>query len=355
MSLLPDGRRERFGRPSRRPEGGRIPVTVFTGYLGAGKTSIIRRLIETPEGRGSAVIVNEFGEIGLDQAFLASGNESAILLGNGCLCCTVRTDLQQTLRTLFMQRSRGAADFERVIIETSGLADPGPILQTFLSDRALAQEFHLRGLIAVADPVTFSQSLENDPVVRKQIALADRIVVSKADIAPADQTEALVRLVGELAPARPVAILGRDNLDPDFLLGEDLDLGARRSGFFADAGEHRDGVLSFPVIFDRPVPWDGFAQAIRTLAQLRGRDLLRVKGLLAVEGCDGPVVIHAVQHLVHDPVELRTWPDADHRSRLVFITRGIHPEDIEALFSVMVRLVNGRDRKLSGLPVSVSQ
>jgi G3E family GTPase len=345
MSLYSDALHDHFGRPVRRPEGGRIPVTIFTGSLGAGKTSIIRRLIEAPEGRDSAIIVNEFGEIGLDQAILSEGGESTILLGNGCLCCTVRTDLQQTLRNLFMQRVRGVLDFKRVIIETSGLADPGPILQTFLTDRAVGQEFYLRGLVAVADAMTFSDGPDMDPLTRKQIVLADRVVISKTDIASSNQTEAVVRIIQELVPGRPVVPMDLDNVDPDFLLREDLDLGARRSGFFADSVEHRDGVLSFPVFFDDLLPWDGFVEAIRVLAQLRGRDLLRVKGLVAIEGCQGPVVIHVVQHLVHDPIRLRTWPDADQRSRLVFITRGIYPGEVETLFSTIFRFAKGvRDR-----------
>src|ERR1700724_1709161 len=139
-----------FGRRQRRPRGARIPVTVVTGFLGAGKTTLIRELLSRPEGANTAVLVNEFGEVGIDHALLRSSSDATVLLGNGCLCCAVRTDLQESLRTLFAERGRGAVpSFERVIIETSGLADPGPVLQTIASDRALGREFHLQGLIWV--------------------------------------------------------------------------------------------------------------------------------------------------------------------------------------------------------------
>src|SRR5436853_3679622 len=141
-----------FGRRLRRPRGARIPVTVVTGFLGSGKTTLIRELLRTPEGANTAIVINEFGEVGIDDALLRTSSDATVLLGNGCLCCAVRTDLQETLRMLFADRTRGAVpSFQRVIIETSGLADPGPVLQTFASDRALAGEFHLQGLVTVVD------------------------------------------------------------------------------------------------------------------------------------------------------------------------------------------------------------
>ena len=143
-----------FGRRQRRARGPRLPVVAVTGFLGAGKTTLIRALLARPEGANTAIVVNEFGEIGIDQALLRSSSDVTVLLGNGCLCCNVRSDLQETLRTLFADRARGAVpSFERVVIETSGLADPGPVLQTFASDRALGREFHLQALVTVVDAV----------------------------------------------------------------------------------------------------------------------------------------------------------------------------------------------------------
>src|SRR3981189_3855050 len=169
----------RFGRRRRRPRGARIPVTVVTWFVGAGKTTLIRELLTRPEGANPAVVVNEFGEIGIDHALLRSSSDTTVLLGNGCVCCSVRTDLQESLRTLFAERGRGAVPgFERVIIETSGLADPGPVLQTIASDRALGDVYHLQGLVAVVDAPGGAGHLDHAPPARHQVALADRIVLT---------------------------------------------------------------------------------------------------------------------------------------------------------------------------------
>src|SRR5947199_4425344 len=174
-----------FGRRQRRPRGARIPVTVVTGFLGSGKTTLISALLRTPEGANTAVVVNVFGEVGIDHALLRGSSDATVLLGNGCLCCAVRSDLEESLRTLFAERARGVApSFERVIVETSGLADPGPVLQTFASDRALAREFHLQSLVTVVDAVAGDTNLSRAPEARHQAALADRIVRTKTDLAP---------------------------------------------------------------------------------------------------------------------------------------------------------------------------
>src|SRR5271168_488788 len=164
-----------FGRRQRRARGPRLPVIAVTGFLGSGKTTLIRALLAKPEGANTAIIVNEFGEIGIDQALLRPSSDVTVLLGNGCLCCNVRTDLQETLRALFADRARGAVpSFVRVVIETSGLADPGPVLQTFATDRALGREFHLQALICVVDAVNGEANFKRMPEARKQVALADR-------------------------------------------------------------------------------------------------------------------------------------------------------------------------------------
>src|ERR1700730_14306520 len=181
-----------FGRRQRRPRGPRLPVIAVTGFLGSGKTTLIRALLDKPEGPNTAVVVNEYGEIGIDNALLRSSSDVTVLLGNGFLCCNVRTDLQETLRGLFADRARGAVpSFERVVIETSGLADPGPILQTFVTDRGLGREFHLQALISVVDAVTGMADLEQTPEARRQAALADRVVVSKSDLADPGAAERL--------------------------------------------------------------------------------------------------------------------------------------------------------------------
>ena len=324
----------RFGRAQRRPRGARIPVSIVTGFLGAGKTTLIRALLESPEGANTALIINEYGEIGIDNALLRASSDATVLLGNGCLCCMARSDLQETLRTLFADRARGAVpSFQRVVIETSGLADPGPLLQTFASDRALGEEFHLQALIAVIDAPNGIRNLASAPEAREQIALADRIVLTKTDLA--DPAELIAQLKG--LSAAPVTRAVNGTIEPAYLLDERLDLPAHIPEH-DHAHAHSHGIDSFVLTFDKPLSWPAFEQAMAVLTALRGADLLRVKGIVAVEGVKGPVVIHAVQHTAHRPIELETWPDGDRTSRLVFITRGIGRPEVENLLAAAAAL-----------------
>jgi G3E family GTPase len=325
-----------FGRAQRRPRGARLPVSIVTGFLGAGKTTLIRALLDSPEGANTALIINEYGEIGIDNALLRASSDATVLVGNGCLCCTVRSDLQESLRTLFTDRARGAVpSFERVVIETSGLADPGPLLQTFASDRALGQEFHLQALIAVIDAPNGARNLAAAPEAREQVALADRIVLTKTDLAePSDLLAQIAALT-----AAPVERAVDGAIDPAYLLDERLGLPTRIPRH-DPAHAHSHGIDSFVVIFDKPLQWPAFEQAMAVLTGLRGPDLLRVKGIVAVEGAKGPIVVHAVQHTAHRPIELEAWPDGDHRSRLVFITRGIGRAEVEALFTAVAAIAS---------------
>ena len=331
-----------FGRRKRTARGARIPVTVVTGFLGSGKTTLIRELLRTPEGANTAVVINEFGEVGIDDALLRASSEATVLLGNGCLCCTVRSDLQESLRTLFAERAQGRVpSFQRVVIETSGLADPGPVLQTFASDRALGEEFHLQALVTVVDAPGGMGNLARMPEARQQVALADRIVLSKTDRADAAGVAALTARLGELSAA-PVAPAVQGVIDTAFVLDESLDLAARVAAHEHDhAHAHSHGIDSFVLYFESPLPWPVFEQAMAVLTALRGADLLRVKGIVAVEGCRGPVVVHAVQHVAHRPVELEAWPDDDRRSRLVFITRNLAKPAVEALFAAVAAISAG--------------
>src|SRR3954471_12981200 len=216
-----------FGRRQRRVRGPRIPVTVVTGFLGSGKTTLIRELLRRPEGANTAVVINEYGEVGIDDALLRTSSDATVLLGNGCLCCTVRTDLQESLRALFADRARGAVpSFERVIIETSGLADPGPVLQTLASDRALGEEFHLQALVTVVDAVAGAGNLNQMPEARHQAALADRIVLTKTDLADPGGIEELTACLREFSAA-PILAARHGAIDPGFLLDEAPDLAAR--------------------------------------------------------------------------------------------------------------------------------
>lgn len=325
-----------FGRRQRRARGARIPVTAVTGFLGSGKTTLIRELLRRPEGANTAVVINEYGEVGIDNALLRASSDATVLLGNGCLCCTVRTDLQESLRTLFADRARGAVpSFRRVIIETSGLADPAPLLQTFASDRALGEEFYLQALVAVVDAVSGAANLDRMTEARHQVALADRILITKTDRADAT---AVARLTARLRgfSGAPIATASQGAIDPGFLLDEIVDLPVRPAAPEHDhAHAHSHGIDSFALFFAAPFPWPVFEQTMAVLTALRGPDLLRVKGLVAVSGCPGPVVVQIVQHVAHRPVELEDWPDADRRSRLVFITRNLPREAVERLFAAV--------------------
>jgi G3E family GTPase len=338
LDLFPSREAGRFGRRLKRARGARIPVTVVTGFLGAGKTTLVRRFLTTPEGAGTAVVINEFGSVGIDDALVRGSTDDVTLLGNGCLCCNTRSDLQNALRNLVAERAHGTLpQFTRILIETSGLADPGPILQTFATDRALGGEFHVEVVVAVVDAVGGLDTLAWSAEARKQIILADRLVVAKTDLAKAQAVKRLATRLTTLNPHAAVHTAVDGDLDPRCLLEADATAPGRatlRAGFVAEA-EHGDGIASFVLTDAAPLSWDAFARAMETLIALRGPDLLRVKGLLNVAGCRGPVVVHVVQHLAHPPVELAAWPGKDRASRLVFITRGISERHVRDVFLLL--------------------
>jgi G3E family GTPase len=334
LDLFPSREASPFGRRLKRERGARIPVTVVTGFLGAGKTTLIRRFLDSPEGAGTAVIVNEFGAVGIDDALLRDSAEETVLLGNGCVCCITRTDLQVALRRLVFDRERGTVPrFARVVIETSGLADPAPILQTFSTDRALGGEFHIDVLLAMVDAVNGEAALDSAPEARKQVILADRLVISKTDLASPAAVGRLTARLQSLNPRAAIDIAVAGALDPDRIVEP---VTRARTGFVAEAeAEHGDGISSFVMQEEEPVEWPAFSRAMETLTALRGGDLLRVKGLLNVKGCRGPVVVQYVQHLTHPPVELQSWPDDNRGSRVVFITRGVAECDVRNLFAAV--------------------
>jgi G3E family GTPase len=309
----------------------------------------------------AAVIINEFGEVGIDHELVEASSEQMTLLSNGCLCCTVRTDLQETLRELFVKRRAGEViDFDRVFLETSGLADPAPVLHSLASDGLLGAQYRLNGVVTLVDAVNGMGSLDTMPEAVKQAAVADRLVITKTDIADVAATEALeTRLQG----MNPYALISRavdGVLDPDllreitpgsvtamaqdpnrWLMGTGSESAPGKSGsYLGQRIPRRTGTTMRP--FGRsargsmPFTWDTLATAsLQVFTALRGPDLLRVKGIINVEGEAGPAVIHGVQHIFHPPLKLERWHDADRRSRIVFIVRNIPRESIEAVFSAV--------------------
>ena len=341
----------------RDPFAGRIPVSVITGFLGSGKTTLLKRLLRHPGMANAAVIVNEFGEESIDHELLETSSERMALLDNGCLCCTVRTDLQETMRDILTKRLRGEViQFDRVFIETTGLADPAPVVQTFSSDSLLSDKFRLDCVVTLVDAVNALGQLDtlNEPV--KQAAIADRLLITKTDIAPAANVDALKARLAEINPQALVLDVVNGEIDPVTLI--DIGLTSRNteaeklqrwigplalpegtqgglSGKLSPAAGHSSGITSFCLWFDKPFTWANFETCMQVLTSLRGPDLLRVKGLVNIEGEPGPVVVQGVQHIFHPSARLQSWSDDDHRSRLVFITRGIQREVVASLFQAV--------------------
>jgi G3E family GTPase len=331
----------KFGRRVRREGGHRIPVILVTGFLGAGKTTLVKHLLGRPEAANTAVVVNEFGEIGIDDALLRSSTETTVLLDRGCLCCTVRSDLQEALRDLLTDRLKGAVpSFERIVIETSGVADPGPILQTFLGDQGLGKDLYLLTIACVVDAAILSEGRDLPPEAVKQIALSDRIIITKADLVTQEDCAEVERRVREMNPSAAQVFTVNGEIDPAFLL-DDTGRQMARTGFFADEVSHLSDINTFSLVFDEELNWNAFARAMDDLRMLRAPDLLRVKGLLAVRGCAGPVVVHYVQHLAHAPMELTDWPGDDRSSRLVFITRSLQKEAVLGLITALQLVAKG--------------
>jgi G3E family GTPase len=346
--LFPSSTIGPFGRRVRHARGGKIPVTIVTGFLGAGKTTLVKRFLQSPKGAGTAVVVNEFGAEGVDDVLVRASTDETILLGNGCICCTTRSDLQVALRALVSDRERALIPhFRRVVIETSGLADPGPVLQTFATDRALGCEFHLELALTVVDAVAGYETLDWSSEARKQVILADRIVITKTDIAAKGATEELLERLRALNPRAEIVTAVSGEIDPATIteapmpaLG-DLDFGPSARGFVAEA-EHSDGIASFVLREEEPIAWPVFARAMDVLTNLRGPDLLRVKGFVDAQGCQGPVLVQFVQHLADAPVELQDWPEGRRGSRIVFITRNLPETAVRDLFAA-IRKVAAKD------------
>ena len=304
----------------------RLPVVLVTGFLGSGKTTLLSRLLGRPELGESAVIVNELGQMAIDHHLLRRVDERTVLLGNGCLCCTLRGDLADELRDLLSRRTRGEIPpFRRVLVETTGLADPAPVLNTLVTEPVVQHHFEPGAVIATVDALNGNGQLDREEETLKQILVADRLVVTKTDVAERGAVDGLVDRLRALNPAADLLEASFGEADPALLLAPG-NLDPRHLRLPA-APLHAD-VHPFVLFLDRPVDWSAFGIWLTMLLASRGADVLRVKGLLDV-GAPGPVVLNGVQHVVHPPEHLDAWPDDDHRSRLVFVARGMGKDEVE--------------------------
>jgi G3E family GTPase len=358
----------------------RIPVTVLTGFLGSGKTTLLNKLLRRPELADTAVIINEFGEIGLDHLLVEKSSEDGMVtLNSGCLCCTVRGDLVRTMSELFLKRAKGeVTSFKRMVVETTGLADPAPILHTLMTDPLLASRYRLDGVVTTVDGVNGASTLDNHEEAVKQAAVADRLLLTKVDIAEAPRLDALKDRLHQLNPGAPFRAIADGEIDPNEILNAGLynpesktaDVkrwlheeayghahgGGHHHHHGHDEGHdhdddrhhehghgeqdphnvnrHDDRIRAFCITFDEPMSWSTVAAAFDALVTYRGPDLLRMKGILNVKDTDKPVVIHGVQHVFHPPATLDAWPEGDDRkSRVVFITRDIGESTIRKVFA----------------------
>jgi G3E family GTPase len=324
-----------------------IGVLVLTGFLGSGKTTLLRHLLGQREFSRTAVIINEFGEIGLDHELVEASADSFIELATGCLCCRLRSDLAETIDDMLERRDRGKVPpFTRVVIETSGLADPAPILQTLMADPDIAGRLALSGVVTTVDAVNGESTLNREQISVKQVALADRLVLTKSDLAGASEPPVLDRLA-ELNATAPVAFAHHGRVDPRVFDADAFDpraksldinswLGRAAEGHEHAHARHDPEIRTYAILRHAPIRAVTLTLLLETLAEHCGADLLRLKGIVNIaESPERPAVIHGVQHVFHPPAWLARWPSDDRRSRIVFITRRIPRRWVEVLLDAL--------------------
>ncbi len=346
------------------------PVTVITGFLGSGKTTLLSALLKKEEMENVAVIINEFGEVGLDHALVEHSDENIVELQNGCICCTIQGDLQKTMLNLIDKMTRGEISyFDKVIIETTGLADPVPIIHTLISSMDLQRIYTLDGVITVVDATNGEKTLDLQPEAVKQAALAERIIISKIDLIEKDKELSLENRLRAINPSikiikssfGDVSISNLINLgayDPfsksrdvkEWLAVESMNShhDHDHDHHHVNVNRHDENIEAFSMTCDKPVNMMAFGLFKDLLMAQMGPDLLRIKGIINIEGKDRPAVIHGVQHIFHPVHWLDKWPDCDRQTKLVFITRNVKKEQIEGFFNALMGLVGDK-----GLPKEI--
>ena len=371
-----------------------VQVSLLTGFLGSGKTTLLNKLVKHPDMLETAVLINEFGEIGLDHQLIERIDENTVLLNAGCLCCTIQGDLVNALSDLFIKRVKEEVPyFRRVLIETTGLADPAPIIHTLMTAPVVANRFALDGIITTIDAVNAENELNRYEESVKQAAVADRIVVTKTDLADPEALEKLDDRIATLNPGAPRERVVMGEVEPAKLFdaglydpktksidvqrwlrdeayekdsghghnhdhghstdhghghshghGHNHDHGHDHDHDHNDVNRHDDSIRAFCMTREEPIEWEAFVAWTRILIGQYGEKLLRIKGILNIRGRDKPIAVHGVQHLFHDPAELAEWPDNDHRSRMVFITRDLERDIIEEKLNTLMEQAASLER-----------
>ena len=336
-----------------------LPLTVLTGFLGSGKTTVLNHLTRQSALSRTLVLINEFGEIGIDSDLVMHcGDDIAMQMSNGCLCCTIKDELVKTLCAAPARFSKhGKPLFDRVLIETTGLADPAPIINTIMTDPRIAQHYYLGGIIATIDAVNGNETLDRQIESVKQVAVADKLLITKSDLADDATLRYLQNRLRLINPAAPQIFAMNGIIDPALLFDnrlydpqtkisdvqgwlnsesyDDNRNDASHDHQHENVNRHDDHINAFCITFDAPIQQDRFQLWLKTLLLFRGPDFLRVKGIVNIAGQHAPVVFHAVQHILHPPVFLDAWPNDDHRSRIVFITRDVEEAELRKSLDVL--------------------
>ena len=356
-----------------RDETEQIPVSVLTGFLGSGKTTLLKTLLNHPEMEETAVVINEFGEVGLDHLLVEQSSENTVVMDSGCLCCTIRGDLVDTLRDLVRRRWKGEVPaFKRLVIETTGLADPAPILHTLMSDPVISSRYRLDSVVTTVDAVNGSLQLDENLESVKQVAVADRLILTKTDMIQGPNPDRLPDRLQALNPSAAVIPASHGAVEPSRLFNaglydptsktpdvarwlreeayaETADHGHHGHDHHGhghdhhdhdhhhhDVNRHDDRIGSFCLTYDQPIEWDRFVDWIEALISTHGANLLRLKGILNVVEADGPVAVHGIQHIFHPPAALPEWPTEDRTSKIVMITRDLNKAPIEMMMNAFL-------------------
>ncbi|TKT69209.1 GTP-binding protein [Aquamicrobium sp. LC103] len=327
-----------------------IPALLLTGFLGSGKTTLLNRLLRDPHMTDTAVVINEFGDVAIDHLLVESAIENAVVLQSGCICCTVRGDLVDTLLDLVAKRDRGLIPpFSRVVIETTGLADPSPILRSLITQKAVADLFHMQAVITTIDGVNGLRQIGEFEEARRQVAMADLLILSKADLAGPAAASSLAQTLRPLNPSAELLPVQNGNVTAERLFAAlpakptkagNLSCWLKAEAFAAEddgLSAHGGEISSFVITMDEAIDRDALNIWLASIISLRGDDILRMKGVINVAGEAGPVVVHAAGPLLHEPDALDDWPEGDRRTQIVFIGRNLPQTGIHRSFLTMLR------------------